>query len=123
MRASLSILLALLVLFQSTSRVWIVLGYELNQPGIVQLLCINKAKPQLDCKGKCFLKKQLQKAQETDGKEKKTLSFPSDDFIQTTGLLRAISTTTGVIRNWTILPDLYSLLRTSAVFHPPCPRG
>ncbi len=120
MRASLSILLALLVLFQSTSRMWIVLGYELNQPGIVQLLCINKAKPQLACKGKCFLKKQLQKAQETDGKEKKTLSFPSNDFIQSAGLLLVTPAIAEVIRTWAILPDLYSLLRINAIFHPPC---
>jgi hypothetical protein len=120
MRSSLSILLAILVLLQATSRAWILAGYELNQPEIARLLCVNKARPQMNCQGKCFLKKQLQKAQETDQKSKKTLSFPLDDFIPAASLPGAVQQIAGVTPFAAFLPNLYALLRSNSVFHPPC---
>lgn len=37
----------------------LVLEFRLNQQEIERLYCVNKAKPQLHCHGKCHLKKQL----------------------------------------------------------------
>ena len=119
MRSSLSILLAILVLFQATSRAWILAGYELNQPEIARLLCVNKAKPQMNCQGKCFLKKQLQKAQETDQKAKKTLSFPLDDFISSASLPTVVQQIASITSFAAFLPNLYALLASNSVFHPP----
>ena len=44
--------------------------YELNQDYIAEFLCINKSKPELNCKGKCYLMQKLQKAQEESEEEK-----------------------------------------------------
>lgn len=38
--------------------------FLLNQDYIAKVLCINKDKPELDCKGKCHLKKQLKQEEE-----------------------------------------------------------
>lgn len=38
--------------------------YMVNQDYIVEFLCANKAKPELQCNGKCYLVKQLEKQEE-----------------------------------------------------------
>jgi hypothetical protein len=70
----------LLVVFsaQQSSRLLVWLDYTMNQPYIAANLCENKAKPQLRCKGKCYLKKQLAKAETPDatsGHEKSGRDF------------------------------------------------
>ncbi len=34
-------------------------GYFINKDFIAENLCVNKAKPEMDCEGKCYLVKQL----------------------------------------------------------------
>lgn len=43
-----------------------VLEYFVNYDYIVKELCVNKAKPELHCNGKCHLAKELAKASDTD---------------------------------------------------------
>ncbi|WP_411030754.1 hypothetical protein [Spongiimicrobium sp. 3-5] len=43
---------------------WPVAEYVMNYDYIVNVLCENKDKPQLQCDGKCYLAKQLAKASE-----------------------------------------------------------
>jgi len=69
-----TILLIFLIGFQSFSKVWIVASYQLNKDFIANFLCENKAKPQLQCQGKCQLKKDLDK----DAKKQK--SSANTDF-------------------------------------------
>ena len=52
------------MLIQILSRVFIVLDYQINKDYIVQFLCINKSKPELNCQGHCYLQKQLKKAEQ-----------------------------------------------------------
>ena len=40
--------------------------YVLNQDYIIEFLCINKDKPELQCNGKCHLVKELEKQQENE---------------------------------------------------------
>ena len=49
--------LVLLINFQQEV---IIVCFKLNQEVIEQKYCINKSKPQLQCHGKCHLKKELQ---------------------------------------------------------------
>lgn len=64
--------------------------YNLNQEYIINVLCENKSKPELKCKGKCFLKKELKKSTEENDKNRKALNFniqlefpgtPQDDYL------------------------------------------
>lgn len=66
MKSFLTISLALLVLLQSFSRMWIVMDYQANKDFIAKVLCINKDKPKLKCEGKCYLTKQLKKEEQKE---------------------------------------------------------
>ncbi len=52
-------ILILLVMVQTFTSWLIVAEYTINQEYIAKNLCVNKAKPQLQCKGKCQLMKKL----------------------------------------------------------------
>lgn len=47
--------------------------YELNKDYVADVLCINKDKPDLQCNGKCYLNKQLKKADNLTGQSEKNL--------------------------------------------------
>ena len=68
-----ALFLVALVLLQTLGREVLVLDYTLNKARITELYCVNKAKPQLHCNGKCHLAKQLRK---TDSDEKKAPAGP-----------------------------------------------
>jgi len=55
----LSILFAALILFQSNSKVWIVVLFKLNQEYISSKLCTYRDQPLVLCSGKCVLEKVL----------------------------------------------------------------
>lgn len=58
--------------------VYIQVDFIVNQQEITAKLCENKAKPKLQCNGKCHLKKQLAKIDNSEKKEdKKQNSNPS----------------------------------------------
>ena len=67
-KASFSYLLILLVLLQTFSREVLVVDYTLNRATITARFCVNKARPQLHCDGKCYFAKQLKKQEERESK-------------------------------------------------------
>jgi hypothetical protein len=50
------------MLAQLGSRYLVMLNFEVNKQMIAQTLCVNRDKPMSGCNGKCYLKKQLDKA-------------------------------------------------------------
>lgn len=58
----------------------IILYWKVNQAYITQTLCENKNKPQMHCDGKCYLYKQLKKAEENQ-KSNLPNSIPKLKFI------------------------------------------
>ncbi len=54
------------MLLQLTNRVGVITWFKINQKQIIELFCINKAKPELKCKGKCYLKNTLKNTEEAD---------------------------------------------------------
>ena len=71
MLKTLAYLLIASLMMNNCSRFFIYAGFEFNQGYIAAKLCENRQKPVLQCKGKCYLKKQLKQAEE---KEKKNES-------------------------------------------------
>jgi hypothetical protein len=55
-----------------------IMEYYANYDYIANVLCENKDKPYLECNGKCYLEKQLNKANHTDHDHKSTI--PQIDF-------------------------------------------
>lgn len=51
------------------SRCFIYAGFKINKNYIVASLCENRNKPQLHCKGNCFLMKKMKQAQQSEKSE------------------------------------------------------
>jgi len=56
-----------------------ILEYCFNYNYIVEVLCVNKDKPRLNCNGKCYLMKQLQK-QSNENSPKKAQSIQLENY-------------------------------------------
>lgn len=66
MRGFLSIFFAFLILMQSGFKLMIIGYYHVYQDEITQRFCENKSRPTMNCKGKCYLKKQLKAQEKTE---------------------------------------------------------
>jgi hypothetical protein len=66
MRKVFSITMTMLFLLVSFQQALIIVHFKLNQKNIEQEFCVNKTKPELQCHGKCHLKKELEKSDNTD---------------------------------------------------------
>lgn len=64
MKSVSSIFLILTIFLQTFSTYIIEADFFFNQSFIAKTLCINRAKPETGCKGKCYLKKKLNEEQE-----------------------------------------------------------
>lgn len=70
MRQGASILLLLLLAWQTFFKAGYIVYWKINQSYITETLCENKDKPKMHCNGKCYLNKQLQKADDTESDKK-----------------------------------------------------
>lgn len=68
MKKAVSIVLGLCLVCQCLVQLGIMGWYQLNKAYIAANLCENRARPEMHCNGKCYLKKQLKKAGETQQK-------------------------------------------------------
>lgn len=117
-------LLPIIALLFLAKPVFPVVDYVVNYEYISKVLCENKAKPELECNGKCQLMKELAKAAE----EEKPLS---SDKKNTTPVFEILffqeindfkwNQVYFQDRNTTFnhYSDLYFYLNSDAVFHPP----
>ncbi|SFD48754.1 hypothetical protein [Flavobacterium phragmitis] len=69
------IMLLLLVSFQQAL---IIVHFKLNQKSIEKEFCVNKTKPELQCHGKCHLKKELEKSDNNSDLELTSISKKID---------------------------------------------
>lgn len=68
-------MLFLLVAFQQAL---LIVHFKLNQQAIEKQFCINKAKPELQCHGKCHLKKELQESEKKNDLELNSINKKID---------------------------------------------
>jgi hypothetical protein len=66
MRKVFSITMTMLLLLVSFQQALIIVHFKLDQQRIEQEFCVNKARPEMQCHGKCHLKKELEKSDNTD---------------------------------------------------------
>ena len=64
-----AIILTISMLAFNWSKLNILISFKIHQEYIAKVLCINKEKPQLQCNGKCHLKKELKKDEERKQKQ------------------------------------------------------
>ncbi|MCC2548655.1 hypothetical protein LJY25_19560 [Hymenobacter sp. BT175] len=115
--------LVCLILLQTFSRELVVLNYQAQKQRITELFCVNKARPAMQCNGKCHLAKQLRKAGSTDGKAPST-SFAKLklDAVSPLPRLRFSShaTVPSAPRRFAgFRPGYYAFTPAHGVFHPP----
>lgn len=66
MKKVFSFTMTMLFLLVSFQHALIIVHFKLNQNTIEKEFCVNKTKPELQCHGKCHLKKELEKSDNTD---------------------------------------------------------
>ncbi|MES2628414.1 MAG: hypothetical protein V4616_05545 [Bacteroidota bacterium] len=98
----------------------LVIDYSVNRVYITQAFCVNKAKPQLKCNGKCHLAKELKKAGEEKNDSDKNSKAEWLVFIGSTPIQPSFSAfesenTPEYLPYTCEKPSDY----TSASFHPP----
>ena len=104
---------------------WPVAEYIMNYDYIVNVICENKDKPQLNCDGKCYLAKQLAKASEHNdknpfGEEQSRTEIQHIVFFQSLVQVDIESQRLKARQdNFKILQVFISKPFTSEILHPP----
>ena len=101
-----------------------VLEYVVNYDYIVKELCVNKAKPELHCNGKCHLAKELAKASDTDAtnsSEKKVVAQQYEllYFQEIEPILFSVYENDWTPKTANTYTNNYYHLSVNATFHPP----
>lgn len=117
-------LVFLLALFILVKPVLPVLDYVVNYEYISKVLCVNKAKPKLQCNGKCHLMKELAKASENEkpiSSNKKMASLELEVLFFEE--IKSFKITSFYFDKNQLLnsaySDLYFYLDSNSVFRPP----
>lgn len=104
------------------------LNFYLNQKEIIRLECENKNRPELKCNGKCYLAKQLKKADENLGMKKSQSehsvkfykSLQGQLFVATENLEWEWIHLSKKVKFNIFYTENTSLEHLVSVFHPPC---
>ncbi len=108
--------------FQSLVKLGILTWYELNKEYVANKLCENRNKPQLKCNGKCYLKKQLNKADVNSDSNKSSTSSDRNDLLECVlpdsfSIPRLFHFCSNICL--VVYSDSYSFVFESFIFHPP----
>ena len=122
MQKIISISLSILLFAALASEGLMILTFKVNQNQIIEKHCINKAKPEKQCEGKCFLSKIFKEKQsnENEGSDNSIVEEPSRVFLFPPTLSEALtkSTLCNIRSNFFFkTPKLQSFYQS--VFHPP----
>lgn len=104
---------------------WPVVDYVVNYDYIVNVLCENKDKPEMQCNGKCHLSKELAKEAGADNKNpfnSKTSKTEILQFIISENIKEytfASEAGFASLENIGYKPNLNSSLFSSKILHPP----
>ena len=97
----------------------IMLHYKLNQKFITERFCENKAKPKMQCNGKCHIKKTLNQFNGTKEKSSSPVLEFSQYIITTSQLIPVISVY-GITHHYPhVVSQNAGVGYLSTIFHPP----
>lgn len=119
MKRIVAIQLLLIILFQCSFKTAITVSFFMNKDYIARILCINKDKPRLNCNGKCYLQKQLEK------EKKSELPIPGISKDKTETIFILSSDIFHVVNNtkYTVCenepPAIQGRQFSREIFHPP----
>lgn len=115
-----TIFLILALSVQLLAKLEIIALYKINKDYISQNLCENRARPKLECNGKCYLKKQLDKTEDESSNpgtetEAQTLIF----FLVPTLWSQSIEFIEPVLAHNTGYTAFFNSCKLTDIFHPP----
>lgn len=113
-----------LLIVPSLGRFWMWVDFKLHQQMIEEVFCINRSRPELQCKGKCHLMRQYQEEEDSGGN---SAPRPGTDRLEITYI--PVQVAPGfpyhVLKRVGGIPvyddGLYHARMGSDIFHPPEP--
>lgn len=130
MRSLSSIFLILVLLSKTIYGICWQVNFHMNQREITRLECVNKNRPEMHCNGKCYLAKQLQKAEEQldDKKQASSRSLGQLKWLETASYsapsFPSVHTTKNVAelekQQFSVSEERIHSDYCSSIFHPPC---
>jgi hypothetical protein len=122
MKRSPAFLLAILILLQPFSSLWVYVSFKINQSQIAKTLCVQKEIKNNTCKGKCQLKKRLANAEKETEKQlpsNQKQKLESVCFISTKHIYLNYSFGINSVKKYSYIPDFYKASFSLNIFHPP----
>jgi hypothetical protein len=122
MKRLFAFLLAILVLLQPFSSLWVYVSFKINQSQIAKTLCVQKEIKNNTCKGKCQLKKRLANAEKETEKQlpsNQKHKLESVCFISTKLQQFNYAIDRDNARKCSYVPDFYKASFSLNIFHPP----
>ena len=117
-RKAICILLVFVTLSSGFTKLFLYMGYELNKNYITNTFCENKAKPIMQCQGKCYLTKKIKQAEQSEQKqEKSSKHFFVEAFFTSADRFKYFTSQIDEFLSPNTLP--YSLISDISIFHPP----
>lgn len=108
---------------QFATKMGVIVWYQANIDYISEVLCINKEVPEKKCNGKCYLKKQLNKVDNSTNDDQQTPSKKSEnnlpEFIAIEYFSINESIYSLVIEHNAAYSNTYQYNHTNTLFHPP----
>jgi hypothetical protein len=113
------IFIALCFVFQSASKLVIVLKFNANKEYIAKNLCVNRNKPKSCCEGKCELKKQLEENDKKTTQSSNTIKdkYEKDELYQSNLKIGLFSNEQKSVK--ITLASVISNGSKLKIFHPP----
>ena len=120
MRLCVVFIVILAVLLQTFRQTEVIFGYHLNKSYITENFCVNKAKPEMQCNGKCHLKKELKESEESTSKNPVSLKQFNELFLTCDNpiadFLKPVASVTSII---VTSFDFFYSDPCKDIFHPP----
>jgi hypothetical protein len=111
----------LIFLFQAFYSTAVTYWFYFNRSYIAEKLCINRDKPELKCKGNCYLAKKLKEA---ESQKKDDANFQLKEWVSISPFILSTCTVPFSERStfkitFSQRSDDYQYLHLQAIFHPP----
>ena len=120
LRTLLSIVFVWMILFQSSVRTVIAVSFYLNKQFIAVNLCENRLDRNSDCKGRCYLKKQLHAENEKEQSLPEIFKERVEWVARIESMIIDFFVTTNRHEPVPFYLSHYALLLPVQFFHPPC---
>lgn len=114
-----SILLSALMFLNAIKATYTYAYYYLDREGFIEMLCVNKDKPEMQCNGKCHLKKVAESNENNDKAPEKAVHF--DDLLLFLVCNSKIEFSSKYLKkkNQYHYKNLYSFHKWFSIDHPP----